>query len=559
MAIQGIGNLIETVGGSLNAIKRMHQAGVIDLARPDQVVAMARANGSFGPQAALIMKAARDHPDDPALADERGEMTFRELDEQSNALADSLLRSKADGGAGLSEGDVLAVLARDHRGLLLAISAAGRAGLRLLMMNTGFAAPQLAEVAARENVRAVLYDQEFTDTLRDLPPELPCYLSWVEAGEAPPAGAQTIDDLIARGDRKQRPPPGIVGGFIILTSGTTGLPKGAPRTKMSPLASALFVDRIPFPRGGSMVIVSPLFHATGFGMWAVGSILGNKAVLLRRFDAEATVAALAKHRAEMLVAVPTMLQRMVALGPEVLAKYDLSALRVIAIAGSALSPDLAAKVQDTFGEVLYNVYGSTEVAIASVAQPHELRAAPGTVGRAPVSTKIGLFDEQDRLIEGLGRRGRVFVRSGAGFEGYTDGRHKQIIDGYMSTGDIGHFDADGLLFIEGRDDDMIVSGGENLYPLEVENLLAALPSVDDVAVIGVPDADFGTRLRAIVVVADGTAPDAEAIRGHVRANLANYKVPREVVFVAALPRNPTGKVVRRLLAGLTDQSAADSQ
>ena len=549
------GRLAETLGGGLQALKRMHQTGVLDLTRPDKVIAMARANDAYGSQAALIMKVARETPDAPAVADERGMLTFRELDEQSNALADALVHPGPGAAAGLPAGSVVAVLARDHRGLVLAISAAGRAGLRLLMMNTGFAAPQFAEVAARENVRAVLYDAEFEATLRDLPASVPRYLSWVEDGQPPAAGVETMDQLIARGDRKQPPPPQSVGGFIILTSGTTGLPKGAPRVKVSPLASATFIDRIPFPRRGTAVIVSPLFHATGFGMWSVSTALGNQTVLLRRFDPEATLRALAEHRAEMLVAVPTMLHRMVSLGPEVIGRYDLSALRAIVIAGSALSPALSTRVQDAFGDVLYNLYGSTEVAIASIAQPHELRAAPGTAGRPPVGTHIALFDDEGRRVGGPGVRGRVFVRSGVGFEGYTDGRHKQVIDGYMSSGDIGHFDADGLLFIDGRDDDMIVSGGENLYPLEVENLLATIPGVDDVAVIGVPDEDFGTRLRAIVVRADGSTLDAEAVVDHVKANLARYKVPREVLFVDALPRNPTGKLVRRLLAGLAGEPA----
>ncbi|WP_327139573.1 acyl-CoA synthetase [Nocardia sp. NBC_01327] len=535
---------VGTAAADLRAVARLHTEGVINLTRPDRVLRTAKENRTYGPQVAVILKAAREHPDAPALADERGVLTYRELDEQSNALADALLNS------GLRPGSVVAVLARDHRGLLLTISAAGRAGVRLAMMNTGFAKPQFAEVAARENVQAVLHDSEFADLLDALPATLPRILTWVDEGYVPPARSTTIDELIARGARRLPPPPQRPGGFIILTSGTTGLPKGAPRTKLTPLTSALFVDRIPFPRRGTVVIVSPLFHATGFGMWTVATALANKTVLLRRFDAEATLRALASHRAEMLVAVPTMLNRMVALGPDVIGRYDLSALRSIVVAGSALSPDLAARVQDTFGEVLYNLYGSTEVAIATVAQPHELRTAPGTVGRAPVTTRVALFAEDDRRIRARSVRGRVFVRSGAPFEGYTDGRHKQIIDGYMSTGDMGHFDTAGLLFIDGRDDDMIVSGGENVYPLEVENLLAELAGVDDVAVVGVDDEDFGKRLRAFIVPAPGATPDPQHIKDHVRANLARYKVPREVLFVDELPRNATGKVLRRALEEL---------
>ncbi|MGX1806059.1 acyl-CoA synthetase [Nocardia sp. NPDC055321] len=527
----------------LKSVAVMHRAGVIDLTRPHRILRVSRETRRYGPHSAMIMRAARETPHAPALTDARGTLTYQELDRQSNALANAL---RADG---LTPGSVVGVLARDHRGLVLAISAAGRAGLRLAMMNTGFAKPQFAEVARREQVRAMLHDSEFGDLLDALPPALPRYLTWVEPGHRVPAGSHDLDAVIAAGDTRTPPPPPRPGGFIILTSGTTGLPKGAPRTRVSPLVSALFLDRIPVPHRRTVVIVSPLFHGTGFALWGVATALANHTVVLRRFDAEATLRALSEHRAEMLVAVPTMLHRLIALGPEVIGKYDLSALRVIVVAGSALAPELAVRAQDTFGDVLYNFYGSTEVNIAAVAQPHELRAAPGTVGRAPVATRIALFDDADRRIRDLGARGRVFVRGAAPFEGYTDGRGKQILDGYMSTGDMGHFDVTGLLFIDGRDDDMVVSGGENVYPLEVENLLAALPGVDEVAVIGVDDEEFGKRLRAIVVRTPGADLDAQAVKDHVRANLARFKVPREVVFTAALPRNATGKVLRRELPG----------
>ncbi|NKX86836.1 acyl-CoA synthetase [Nocardia coubleae] len=535
---------LHTAAADASAVATLHRSGVIDLTRPDRVLWTARSNRRYGPQATLIMKAAKEFPDAPALVDERGVLTYRELDKQSNALANALLAR------GLRPGSVIGVLARDHRGLVLTISAAGRAGLRLAMMNTGFARPQFAEVAVREKVRAVLHDEEFTDLLSALPADLPRLLTWTDSAPTVSLGTPTIDGLIASAGTELPAPPERPGGFIILTSGTTGLPKGAPRTSLSPVTSAMFVDRIPFPRRGTVLIASPIFHSTGFATWTIAAALANQVVTMRRFDAETTLATLAAHRAEMLVAVPTMLNRILALGTEVLARYDLSALRVIAVAGSAVSPELSERIQDAFGEVLYNLYGSTEVAICSVAQPAELRLAPGTVGRPPVTAQVALFDDNDRRIERPLVKGRIFARTAAPFEGYTDGRTKQIIDGYMSTGDMGHFDRHGLLHVDGRDDDMIVSGGENVYPLEVENLLAALPGVHDAAVVGVPDGDFGKRLRAVIVAAPGSSLDAHAVKDHVRAHLARYKVPRDVIFLDELPRNATGKVVRRTLEKL---------
>lgn len=532
---------LEGVTDFIGVLRVLQRSGAIDLTKPHKFVAAARRTKVIGPASAVIAHGAEEYPDAAALTDERGTLTFGEVDRHSNALANALLAS------GIGPGSVIGVIARDHRGLILALSAAGRAGYRLAMMNTGFGKSQFVEVAEREHISAMLYDEEFADLVEGLPADTPRVLTWVDGNRPIPDGVRTLDDVLDGGDTHMPPAPEQFGGFVILTSGTTGLPKGARRQLVSPFTSALLLDRVPIPQRSTMVIVSPVFHSTGFACWGVGTALGNQSILLRRFDAEKTLAALADHKAEMLVAVPTMLHRMVALGPDVIKRYDLSALKVIIIAGSALSPTLSEAVQDAFGDVLYNMYGSTEVAIASIAQPHELRKAPGTVGRPPISSRLALFDESGQRITEKNTRGRLFVRNGAPFEGYTDGRTKQIIDGYMSTGDMARFDDDGLMFIEGRDDDMIVSGGENVYPLEVENLLARHPDIADVAVIGVDDDEFGKRLRAFVVRKPDSDPDPDALRAYVKSDLARYKVPRDIVFVDDLPRNPTGKLVRRNL------------
>ncbi len=256
---------------------------------------------------------------------------------------------------------------------------------------------------------------------------------------------------------------------------------------------------------------------------------------------------MAEYRAATLVLVPTMLQRIVDLGEQTLAAYDTSALRVIFAAGSSVSPDLARRTAAAFGDVLYNLYASTEVAVAAVATPEDLRAAPGTVGRPPVGCRVALYDERRRRITEPGVVGTIFVASGLSFTGYTDGGRKEIVDGMLSSGDVGHFDAGGRLFIDGRDDDMIVSGGENVYPLEVENLLAERPDVAEAAVVGVDDRDFGKRLRAYVVRLGGATCDEQEIKAYVKTHLARHKVPREVVFLDELPRNATGKLLRRML------------
>ncbi|MFI9509554.1 acyl-CoA synthetase [Nocardia sp. NPDC052566] len=532
-----LAHALETV----KALGVLRARGASDPTKPLETLRTLKESRQLGPQAAMSQHSARVAPNAPALADERGELTYRELDEQSNALANGLRA------AGITEGTVVAVLARDHRGLLLSMIAANKIGVRIALMNTGFAKPQFAEVCAREGVKAVLHDSEFLGLLDALPADLPRYLTWVDEGTTLPEGTKTLDELIAGSPATRPPTPSKPGGFIILTSGTTGLPKGAPRTKVTPMATAQIVDRIPFPKGGTAVIVSPIFHSTGLTCWVVASLLSNKTVLRRRFDAEATLRMVADHKAQMLVAVPTMLHRMVELAPEIRAKYDTSSLKCILIAGSALSPELSIKTAQIFGPVLHNLYGSTEVAVATVATPEDLALAPGTAGRAPITCEVRLYDDNDRQITEAGVTGRIFVRSMLSFEGYTDGRHKQIIDGFMSSGDVGHFDEHGLLMVDGRDDDMIVSGGENVFPQEVENLLVERADIFDAAVIGVDDAEFGKRLRAFVVPEPGHTPDGEEIKAYVKNNLARYKVPREVIFLDDLPRNATGKLVRRTL------------
>jgi fatty-acyl-CoA synthase len=245
--------------------------------------------------------------------------------------------------------------------------------------------------------------------------------------------------------------------------------------------------------------------------------------------------------------VPVMLQRIVALPPEQLARYDTSPLAVVAVSGSALGGRLATEVLHRFGPVVYNTYGSTEVAVASIATPADLHRHPTTVGRPAPGVRVEILDDEGVPL-GRGEIGRVFVGGAARFDGYTSGPGKEVQHGLLSSGDVGHFDDDGLLYIDGRDDDMIVSGGENVYPAEVEELLSHHPAVTEVAVVGVPDDDFGQALAAFVVTRPGHDLDDAALREHVRSHLARYKVPRRVTFLDELPRNATGKVLKRALA-----------
>ncbi|GGL01943.1 acyl-CoA synthetase [Nocardia jinanensis] len=533
------GAMLRSVTEPLAAVAVLRRRGMLDPKRPDELIRTIRDARVHGPFVTVLRHATRRDGTADAIVDERGALTFAQLDEQSNALARGLAAH------GIGAGSVVAALCRDHRGMVLTLLAAGKLGARAVLMNTGFAGPQLADVARRENVGALLLDAEFTGLLEAIPGTTARFLTWGASGDT---AVTTIDSLIAANSTAKLAPPPHPGSTVILTSGTTGTPKGAPRDKVSPLQSAQFLARIPLPRDDTMVMAAPIFHGTGLSQFTLGWALGNKIVFRQgRFDPQAILADIAAHRAASLVVVPTMLQRIIDLGPEALARYDTSSLRVIFSAGSPVSPDLGRRTAEAFGEVLYNLYASTEVAVAAVATPRDMRDAPGTVGKPPVGCRVALYDEQRNRITEPGTVGTIFVSSGLSFGGYTDGRHKEIVDGLLSSGDVGHFDAEGRLFIDGRDDDMIVSGGENVFPLEVENLLVERSDVLEAAVVGVPDRDFGTRLRAFVVPAAGAALGEEDIRDYVKANLARHKVPRDVIFLDELPRNATGKLMRRHL------------
>ncbi|SNR48868.1 fatty-acyl-CoA synthase [Haloechinothrix alba] len=533
----------------------VHKAGVLGrsvvvlrrsglVGRPDEGIRSLLAIRKYGPFAGVIDMGAREHGGSVALADELGELTYDQLNKRANALARALATR------GVRSGTVIAALCRDHRGLVTAMAASGKLGAKLLMMNTGFAKPQLADVTRREGVKALIYDEEFTDLLDAVDPHVDRYLAWVDQDSTlSDRSIPVLEELIASTDDQPVDTPDQPGGFILLTSGTTGTPKGAPRERTSPLASAQFLDRIPLRKGGVTYMAAPIFHGTGLSQALLSWALGCKVVLTRKFDPEDTLRRVAEHRCTALVVVPTMLQRIIDLDPGVLAKYDTSSLRIIFAAGSAIPSDVVTRTMDVFGDVLYNLYGSTEVAVASVATPQELRAHPSTAGKAPVGCRIELYDEQGNSVTEPGRIGRIFVGSGLSFQGYTDGRNKELINGLLSSGDVGYFDEQGLLFVVGRDDDMIVSGGENVFPLEVENLLAERADVLEAAVVGVDDEEFGQRLKACVVPAEGAKTDAEEIKNYVKANLARYKVPREVVFLDVLPRNATGKLLRNELSG----------
>ena len=549
------GPLGQLVDVPFNA-KTLYEAGVIQLDRPDKSARILRELVRWGASpAAGVAAGAIARGEDTALIDEAGSLTFTELDRRSNALARALARE------GIGEGDGVAIMCRNHRGFIDATLACAKLGAQALYLNTAFAAPQLAGVVENERPTALVYDEEFRELLSEAleaegGEDLQRYVAWADRDEEDaPASATTgetpdpaLEDLIADSDRSPVDPPNEEARFIILTSGTTGTPKGAQRTAPASLAPlAAMFSRIPLRAEETTMIAAPLFHSWGMAHYQLGLSLRSTYVLRRKFDPEETLRATAESGATALVVVPVMMQRILELPEETIRDYDLSNLRVTAASGSALPGELATKWMDTFGDNLYNLYGSTEVAWATIATPEDLRAAPGTAGKAPRGTVVRIVDQEGEGEVPEGETGRIFVGNEMAFEGYTGGGGKDEYKGLLSSGDVGHFDEEDRLFIDGRDDEMIVSGGENVFPREVEDLLSDHDSVKEVAVIGVDDEEFGQRLKAFIVTDEGADLPEDEVKKYVKSNLAGFKVPREVEFLDELPRNATGKVLKREL------------
>ena len=506
-------------------------SGLVSPVRPDRLVGMGRSLARWGmsPATAVAAAAARD-PHRVAVIDEDGSVTYAELDRRSNAVARGLRQ------LGVRERDNVALLARNSRQFLLAQAAVAKVGADLIYLNTGFSGPQVGDVVRGEKVALLIADEEFAGRIAEAAPSVPLVTG--------------LDELAA-GDDRASPRPGHTGRHVILTSGTSGRPKAAPREAPGAVTGAesllSLLDAIPLRARETTVLAAPMFHAWGLSNLIVALVLSSTLLLRRRFDPAETMGLLAAHDATALVAVPVMLQRIVELRD---APTITPGLRIAAVSGSSIPASVAERFMDTYGDVVYSLYGSTEVAFICVAGPRELREAPGTAGRPLHQVSLRIVDDAGREVP-PGTPGRIFAGNGLTFDGYSGGLDGERLGALVATGDLGLLDSAGRLQLVGRADDMIVSGGENVHPAEVEECLQAHPAVADVAVIGADDERFGQALVAHVVrrpTPESEAVSAAELRTHVRQQLAAYKVPRDVVFHEALPRNETGKVLKRMLA-----------
>jgi fatty-acyl-CoA synthase len=528
----------------LHYVRKMFEAGALKLESPQAVAAMAADIARWGEIGMIPAVNARRTPHRVAVIDDEGAMTFRELDDSVNAVANCMVAMGVEGGNGV------AILARNHRWFVIANYAAARVGARIVLLNTEFSGPQIADVADREGARLLIYDDEYAQAVSQASFELGKLRALgTNPDRDEPSGAtdETLAEVIARSSKEPAPKPTQHSSLVILTSGTTGTPKGATRhapPTLAPIGGIL--SHVPFKSGEVTSLPSPMFHALGYLHGTLAMTLGSTLLLRRRFRPLTVAEDIEKYGATALVVVPVMLSRILDALDNADRSYDLSTLRIVFVSGSQLGAELATRATKRLGPVIYNLYGSTEVAFATIARPADLEINPATVGPIVKGAKVKILDEQGNELP-QGQVGRIFVGSAMPFEGYTGGGGKQIIDGLLSSGDLGYFDDNGLLYVSGRDDEMIVSGGENVFPAEVEDLISSHPEVVEATALGVDDQEFGARLRAFVVKQKDSSIDEDAIKVYVREHLARYKVPREVIFLDELPRNPTGKILKREL------------
>ncbi len=493
------------------------------------------------PAAAIAIGAAR-HPERDAIVDDEGATSYHELDQRIESIAGALWTRRR----GRS---TFAILCRNHRGFIEAFAVGARLGHEVVFLNTEITESQLDRILQRHNPDVLVHDEEYEDIVEACGYDGRRVLAWHESD----ADDRLTLDSLAVGDHARAPANHRTSKLTLLTSGTTGLAKGVSRDIdlvgiAESAATGMGILRL---RDGDVSVVAPpFFHALGFAMLLTSLSVGGTIVSHRRFDAEQMLDDIEARQATVLTAVPLMLQRLLKVKSEQ-PDRDVSSVRVALTGASPIPPSTVAEFQEAFGPVLVNLYGSTETGIVSMATPEDLLDEPSTLGRPGIGIKLRILRD-DRSVADPGERGTIFMRGGLLFDGYTDDgdatpEAKEVVDGYVNTGDMGHLDDLGRLYVDGRDDDMVVSGGENVFPLEVEHTLGEHPSVGEAVVVGIDHEEFGQVLRAYVTVTSDEPPKDAELRDFLRDRLEKFKVPKEFVVLDDFPRNATGKIVRSKL------------
>lgn len=484
------------------------------------------------------------HPDKLALSDVRQRLTFGEVDARIDRLAGELAAR------GIGRGAPVVIVLHNRLEVIEMQAVATRLGGAAVSASWRSTVEELAYIVEHSGARAMVIEGELVG------PVLAARSRFAGLGEniwavgEAPEGTTSYDDIAAHGRSRPVTDGGEEGSVVIYTSGTTGRPKGAVRTfgRDAHLAYLYMLAELPVRADDRHLAVCPLYHSTAFAFATITLLLGGSVHVERRFDAQHTLEVIARERITTTAMVPTMLHRLLQLPPATLAAHDTRSLRAILSGGAPLSGTLAREVCEAFGHVLYNFYGATETGINTVATPEELLRAPGTIGHAVGGNDLRILDDDGHPVPD-GATGELFVKNSMLVRYHRDDEatRASMRDGHFSVGDLAHRDRHGLFHLDGRKRDMLISGGVNVYPAEIEEVLASHPSIAEVAVVGAPDPDLGERVRAFVALRIGASASAEEIVAFARTKLSGPKLPREIVFLEELPKNPTGKILKREL------------
>jgi acyl-CoA synthetase (AMP-forming)/AMP-acid ligase II len=511
----------------LTLVEKLHRTGLLTVAGLLHLPEAVLTNGLN--LMTLLSLAARLHPRRVAVVDERERLSYAQLWHQAGALAVALQRDH-----GVGAGRKAAIVCRNHAAAIKALFALSRLGTHVYLVNPDLSADQLLALGEQLRFDFYVYDEPFAAAFEN--PAL--------RDKAVPAyhpSATSVDRMSSRpAGRKVRLKNAYGGNIVVMTGGTTGQPKPASRKPsvlnfLPPFIALL--TQVHLDRYRSVYVATPIYHGFGLASLVMGIVLGAEMYLTRRFDAERSSSLIARHRIEVVTLVPLMLQRMLAVAPG-----SLSCLRCLITGGAALSPALAQEVLARLGPKVFNLYGTSEAGFAIMATPDGLRGKPSSIGKPVFGVQARILGPSD---EALGDQviGRLCIRSC-----WTTSRQS-----WIETGDLAYRDSEGDLFLCGRVDDLVVSGGEKVYPVELENVLLQHPEVNSAAVVGIPDAEFGQRLKAVVVRRRGTALDPAALLAWLKPRVARYQMPAVVEFRDELPYTSLGKPDKQSLrAGGTD-------
>ena len=513
-----------------------------------QTLARQALGGAMGP-AALFRYHASARPDALALVDDRLRLTYGELDRRIDRLATRLVRRY-----GMRRGESAIAVLHNRPEFVETQAALARIGARAVSASWRSTPTELAYLVKHSEARVLFIESELAGVFAEHRSEFPSLpIENVLAVGGTYAGLTAYDEVVTHGPLERMDADSEDAAVVIYTSGTTGKPKGAVRKfgRDGYLAYIQLLDELPVRVGDRHLAVCPLYHSTAFAFATITYMLGGTVFVERKFDAETALRRISEERITTTAMVPTMLNRILALPQDTRRRYDLRTLKAIFTAGAPLSGALARETITELGHVLYNIYGSTETGLNTLATPDELIRSPGTIGHAVAGNAIRLLDDDGRVVP-HGATGELFVKNSllVSYHGDDDATRRSMKDGYFSVGDLAHQDQNGLFHIDGRKRDMIISGGINVYPAEVEETLHLHPAVAEAAVVGVADPDLGERVRAFVSLRAGERTEPADIVRFCRDRLSGAKVPKEVRILPELPKNPTGKILKRELRDL---------